>query len=649
MTTAPSPGSGSDAAHPRRIGRYEILDRIGAGSMGIVYLAQDPLIGRPVALKTLTPGKPMGDRDFEALRSRLLNEAASAGRLTHPGIVTVHDVVDGGDTGQICIAMEYVAGRSLKEHLHRREILSLQFTADVISQVATVLDFAHTRGVIHRDIKPANVMLTDNGQVKITDFGIASLHGQDLAHDLKSMGTPNYLAPERLLGFEADHRADVYSLGVVLYEMLTGHVPFQGESLAELARNTVEQPFTPPEIYRPDLLPGLRAILDRALAKEPDDRYPTAGDLASDLNAVVKAQARMSDTRPIDAALPQSAPAAPAGGGLARALAAAGSRVRSLSGRVRRSIQPPTLRPFLLAGAAAVLLAVLGLSAWLLLRPAPAPAAPSPAVADRRPAEAHEEIQQLQYLSLLRQVEARYRAGDSAGADALLAEADKLSPESGRIDRLRDEAHFDVEADQAVQRVAQVLQLLDAAEEALDHGGFATADAALYKVEEIDPGNEEAAALRQRLEGARQAAQLAQRRRTEEPVAEPVAAEPQFAPFTVTQVPAVAEPEPFGTLKVDFSSESPKGVLTIYEGDQQIVRREFSFFEKHGLFRRKATTGGFDLQRRLAAGDLHLRVYLSLPGHETVNRTVHAHLPGGALRVLTVRVSPEGEVETGFH
>jgi Protein kinase domain len=653
MSTLPFPGPGEESPSPRRFGRYEILDRIGHGSMGVVYLARDPLIGRRVALKALADGKPLKPAEVERLRSRLLNEAASAGQLNHPGIVTIHDVVDDAASGQVCIAMEYVAGRTLKEYLQKRDILSLQFTAEVIGQVAEVLDFAHAHGVVHRDIKPANVMLAEDGQIKVTDFGIASLRGQDLAQDLRSMGTPNYLAPERLLGFEADHRADVYSLGVLVYEMLTGHVPFQGESLAELARNTVEQDFTPPEIYRPDLLPGLRAILDRALCKEPDDRYQSAGDMASDLLAVVKAQSRMSDTRPVDEVLIEGRAVAPevVPGLASRLLAAAAAAPQRVASGLATALRGPfSVRPRSIAlwtGVGVVLLAAIGAAVWLATRPEPAEAVVT--VESRSAAEAQDEIRRLRYIKLLGDIEKLYQEGRVEEAEALLAEAGQLAPEPERIERLREEAHFNVEADRAVRQVAQVLQLLAAASESIDRGSLATAEAALFKVRELDPENEEATGLEQRLAAARQAIVGAQRRRVEELAAAAAAEEaPKFEPFTVTEAPPPPPVNPFGTLKIDFQSEVPRGVVTIYQASEQILRREFSFFERRSLFRRKATAGSFEEDRRVAAGGLTLRVYLSIPGNATVNRSIEGRLPGGGVRVLTIRVDAEGRLVLGY-
>jgi serine/threonine-protein kinase len=652
MSTLPFPGPGEESPRPRRFGRYEILDRLGHGSMGVVYLARDPLIGRRVALKALADGKPLKPEEVERLRSRLLNEAASAGQLNHPGIVTIHDVVDDAASGQVCIAMEYVAGRTLKEYLQKRDILSLQFTAEVIGQVAEVLDFAHSHGVVHRDIKPANVMLAEDGLIKITDFGIASLRGQDLAQDLRSMGTPNYLAPERLLGFEADHRADVYSLGVLVYEMLTGHVPFQGESLAELARNTVEQDFTPPEIYRPDLLPGLRAILDRALSKEPDERYQSAGDLASDLQAVVKAQSRMSDTRPVEEVLIEGRAARPEAspGFTARLLAGATAAPRRAATALAAAFRGPfSVRPgrvAIWASVGVVFLAGIGAAVWLTSRPQPAEAVVT--VESRSAAEAQDEIRRLRYIKLLGDIEKLYQEGRSEEAEALLAEAGQLAPEPERIERLREEAHFNVEADRAVRQVAQVLQLLAAASEAIDRGSLATAEAALFKVRELDPENEEATGLEQRLAAARQAIVVAQRRHAEELAAAAVEEAPRFEPFTVTEPPPPPPVNPFGTLKIDFQSEVPRGVVTVYQGSEQILRREFSFFERRSLFRRKATAGGFEETRRIAAGDVSLRVYLSIPGNDTLSSSIEGPLPGGGVRILTIRVDAEGQLVLGY-
>jgi serine/threonine protein kinase len=306
---------------PQQLGRYEIREELGKGAMGIVYLARDPLIGRLVALKTFRLGFSVGDRDIEQFRARFIREAQSAGILSHPGIVTVHDVVERSEEGLAFIAMEYVRGTNLKLLLQGDVPLDLAFVSDVISQIAAALDYAHAHGVIHRDVKPANVILTGDGKVKLTDFGIARLDSSNLTQEGQMLGTPNYMAPEQVMGKEVDHRADLFSLGVVLYEMLTGHKPFAGENLTQVSHRIVYEPFTPPEKFVRDLPPALRSVLVKALEKSPDERYSTASEMARDLASAVSGRNRsahrdLNETQSVDAfppsmLLPDLPPAPP--------------------------------------------------------------------------------------------------------------------------------------------------------------------------------------------------------------------------------------------------------------------------------------------------------------------------------------------------
>lgn len=280
---------------PTKLGRYEILDELGKGAMGVVYLARDPLIGRLVALKTFRIGYSVRDQELEQFRARFMREAQSAGILSHPGIVTIHDVVEHGDEGLAFIAMEYIRGTNLKQVLQSGEPMSMLRISDIISQVADALDYAHSQGVIHRDVKPANILLTADHRVKITDFGIARLNTSNLTQEGQLLGTPNYMAPEQIQGREVDHRADLFALGVVFYEMLTRHKPFQGENLTVVSHRIVYDHFTPPRDYVRDLPPPVEKVLTRALEKDPARRYPRARDMAEDLRRAVTQTASAED------------------------------------------------------------------------------------------------------------------------------------------------------------------------------------------------------------------------------------------------------------------------------------------------------------------------------------------------------------------
>jgi serine/threonine protein kinase len=280
---------------PTKLGRYEIVDEIGKGAMGIVYLARDPLIGRLVALKTFRIGYSVKDQEMEQFRIRFMREAQSAGILTHPNIVTIHDVVEASDEGLAFIAMEYVRGTNLKLMLQAEQPLTLTAALDIISQVGDALDYAHANRVVHRDVKPANILITQDGRVKITDFGIARLDSSNLTQEGQLLGTPNYMAPEQIQGKEVDHRADLFSLGVVLYEMLTRHKPFQGENLTVVSHRIVYDQFTPPREYARDLPPGLERVLSRALEKDPARRFQRAKEMVDELRRVVEASAPRGD------------------------------------------------------------------------------------------------------------------------------------------------------------------------------------------------------------------------------------------------------------------------------------------------------------------------------------------------------------------
>jgi tRNA A-37 threonylcarbamoyl transferase component Bud32 len=272
---------------PSKLGRYEIVDEIGKGAMGVVYLARDPLIGRLVALKTFRIGYSIKDAELEQFRARFIREAQSAGILSHPNIVTIHDVVERGEEGMAFIAMEYVRGTNLKSVLQEPQRPTMPYICEILGQIADGLDYAHSCKVIHRDIKPANILITTDNRAKITDFGIARLDTSNLTQEGQLLGTPNYMSPEQILGRDVDHRADIFSLGVVLYEMVTRHKPFQGENLTVVSHRIVYDHFTPPREYADDLPPGAEQVLAKALEKDPARRYQRARDMADDLRRVL--------------------------------------------------------------------------------------------------------------------------------------------------------------------------------------------------------------------------------------------------------------------------------------------------------------------------------------------------------------------------
>ena len=270
---------------PKNIGRYEIVEEVGRGSMGVVYRARDPRLGRIVALKCVAFSFPLQPGEEEEFLRRFYQEAQIAGRLSHANIVTIHDVGTRESEGTAFIAMEYVTGTNLQELLAGGGRLPIPQVADVARQVADALDYAHGCGVVHRDIKPGNIVLTTGGQVKVLDFGIARAPSGDGTKPGRLLGTPNYMAPEQVTGLVVDGRADQFSLSVTLYHLLTGERPFVGESLTAISYQVVNVTPPPPSRLNPAVPAEVDRILGRGLAKNAAERYPGCRDLAAEFSA----------------------------------------------------------------------------------------------------------------------------------------------------------------------------------------------------------------------------------------------------------------------------------------------------------------------------------------------------------------------------
>ena len=264
------------------LGRYEVLKELGKGAMGTVFLGRDPKINRQVAIKTLRFDDPdLTDEDKQALRERFFREAESAGRLNHPHIVNIYDA--GEDQDIHYIAMELLDGVDLKPWGAKGNLHPMAEVVGLIADVADALDYAHSNNVVHRDVKPANLMILKNGKIKVTDFGIARITDQSKTATGTVLGTPSYMSPEQLAGKKVDGRSDVFSLGVCLYELLTGEKPFTGDSVATLVTSIVNTPHRPLQQLDPKIPAAVAQVVDRALQKDPEKRYQRAKEMADDL------------------------------------------------------------------------------------------------------------------------------------------------------------------------------------------------------------------------------------------------------------------------------------------------------------------------------------------------------------------------------
>jgi eukaryotic-like serine/threonine-protein kinase len=672
---------------PSRLGRYEIVDEIGKGAMGVVYLARDPLIGRLVALKTFRIGYSVRDQELAQFRARFIREAQSAGILSHPNIVTIHDVVEGSEDGTAFIAMEYVRGTNLKHVLQADQPLPLALVADIVAQTADALDYAHSQGVVHRDVKPANIILTADNRVKITDFGIARLNTSNLTQEGQLLGTPNYMAPEQIQGKEVDHRADLFSLGVVLYEMLTHHKPFQGDNLTVVSHRIVYDHFTPPRDYVRELPPGVEAILARALEKDPGRRYQRARELAADLQraAAQAAGEDLNETQSLSATMVLPALAPPP----ARATPALWARLREwlaakrerasrpaaaaatatvppppvpvsaapaepeppqppaaaapatetgpqppVPAAPRLAVLPPPRRLGLLLAAAMVAL-LLGFAAKLLWR-----SWSPPLRWERTAAEAARPT----VWSLLNEGHRLLRSGDPRAAAEKYRQAERLAPALAASRRMRVAAEQQAdELDKLVGRERESATKVLEARQALKDRRYDEASAAATAVLVVDPANAEAQKILADVQTARErVARLAATHRA----ATPAATAPTPAPVSTAPAPGPAreaapdEGKP-ATLQIVFYTEMPEGTLMVLANKEWITQQPFSFYEGSFL-RRRGKPGWVRVAHEVTPGNVDIKIYVTPAGRSAVVKSIAGNFLGGAVRRLDIQMSASG-------
>ncbi len=486
-----------------KLGKYEIVARLGAGAMGEVWKARDPILNRFVAVKVMSASL---ESDPELIQ-RFQREAQSAARLNHANIITVFDF--GQDQGKLYMAMELLEGSDLKEVIAQRALPELWDRVLVMEQIADGLAFAHAQGIVHRDVKPANVHVLPNGRVKIMDFGLARIETSEMTHQGMVMGTPNYMAPEQVQGRKADARSDVFSCGALFYELLAGRKAFSGDSMTAILNKVLDARPEPLARVVPGLPAELIAIVGRALAKDPAARYPDAREMLEAVRGVrermesgelasgaLGAEATLSG---LDAPTVASLDHAPASLRAGRTVAgntaldvsrrprpAAGRPAATLSGQDRT--QAGAGRSALPLVAAGVLVVGGGAAAWLLSRPAGAPSATmAPAELAREQVGILKESLVASQLDLARlsladkDYEAAQRAADAAlKVDAGNAEAQHLR-------------------DQARQQLAALDAAASEARSAFGRGDTAAASAALGRVLALDPRHPVAAELTSKL------------------------------------------------------------------------------------------------------------------------------------------------------
>lgn len=271
---------------PSRLGRYLIVRELGKGAMGVVYEGLDPNIGRRVAIKTARRDVLAASGMMDEMMQRFLREARAAGALNHPNIITIYDADE--EDGTAYIAMEFIEGCDLRRLVEQRRRLDLEEILEIGATVCDALDAAHRKGVVHRDIKPANILLPAEGGLKIADFGIAHVADSNLTQEGALIGTPHYMSPEQFMGQKVDGRADLFSVGIILYELLTGEKPFTGEALSTVMHHVIKTTPVPPSELNFSVPKHLDRVLLKAMAKRPQDRYQDGRTMAAALRECAK-------------------------------------------------------------------------------------------------------------------------------------------------------------------------------------------------------------------------------------------------------------------------------------------------------------------------------------------------------------------------
>jgi serine/threonine protein kinase len=555
----------------KRIGRYELEKTLGRGAMGVVYLARDPIIDRRVALKTLRVD--LDAEHGEEFRERFVREARAAGRLNHPGIVTVHDVGEDPESGLMYIAMEHVEGRDLKQILSTGHVFRPSEAARIAADVAVALDYAHSLGVVHRDVKPANIILTADGTAKITDFGIARLETSNLTVDGQFIGTPNFMSPEQITGKGIDGRSDLFSLGVVLFTLLTGQRPFGGDTMHEVTLRIVQEPSPIPSTVSTEIPAAFNPIILKCLEKNPEKRFQTGRELAKVLGALARSlvQRHPDDSGSTSIHRPDletrihgasSQPAAPT------------SRISGVWQVLRDRIQLPEwadweVEPrwaWIIISATVVLLALMVTGLRMKIDRGPFAA---PSVASTR---------NLNGVVISLQTATRYLgAGDLTVARSAIQTALDQVPSSPAARRLARDIHRAIEAERtSAENQRRVTELVTEGRRLYRAGDYVDSGNIFREALELDPMNEIAASY---LELSEERIERARIRRTTSRSTRAVGAgKTSTAPLpTPTPVSGIAR------VTVSFDSPISEGAVAITLDGETLAEVPFDFSNK-GVF-----------------------------------------------------------------
>jgi eukaryotic-like serine/threonine-protein kinase len=606
-----------------RLGRY-VVDRVlGRGAMGIVYLARDPVIGRMVALKTLA--SPADSEEAGEFRQRFMREAQAAGILNHPGIVTVHDAGIDEPTGLSYIAMEYIEGRSLKELEAGGYAFTYSEIARIGAAIAAALDYAHGKGVVHRDIKPANILITSQGHVKITDFGVARLESSNLTATGQFIGTPNYMSPEQITGGLADGRSDLFALGVVLFELLAGGRPFVGSSLTEVSYKIVHGPRPIPSQKRPGVPGAFNPIVLKLLERDPERRYARGADVARALEAL----RRVLSGLPAPAPEPPHASSAPPEVASAETLRAEaeGSATATSATVLPSRLSPDIWRRPLATRWALILLAAVSAPVVLVvlllaIRVDRGPfAGPAPGEAARR----HLVV------SAQRQAAAAIADGHPERVEEILAPVWDQAPYSlvARDLLARSRATAAAQSRRRVDE-ARASALLDEGKALLGAGRFEGARERFAQVRALLPGSPLA-------DLATQYVELASARSSSVPHAAAYAARPMPAPtVAAAALPATA------TIDVYFNSPLNNGSVELELDGRSLGKLPFDFSKRGFLGLKKKGTGEVEGSFDVPAGNHRLVVRLKGENDRLLGEEAFAYpLAGGARYTLKIEMESE--------